>query len=168
MAGERNLILVSFPEEQRDKVITVNNSIEGVRVVEPLATYQHELFTFDIGERVIYSDSHSIELTAREVRLMQVLTLLPNKSVSRRDLAKFIFDSDYFSDSDTNNIGQLVWRLRSKLKKIIGDHDLIKTVHGFGYALIDESRPHHQEPTASSREQPTEPMYLRAKSVFTG
>ncbi len=75
--------------------------------------------------------------------------------------------SDYVADSDQENMKTLVCRLRKIFGDLIGDSEVIRTVRGLGYMLVDESRPNDQGSTDQLKKKLSQPKYLRAKTVFT-
>lgn len=74
-------------------------------------------------------DGVPLKLTSHEYRLLAYLMHHPDTVVSRTELVEHLYDQDF--DRDSNTIEVFVGRLRKKL----GDVDLIETVRGMGYRL---------------------------------
>lgn len=74
-------------------------------------------------------DGVPLKLTSHEYRLLAYLMHHKGSVVSRTELVEHLYDQDF--DRDSNTIEVFVGRLRKK----IGDLDLIETVRGMGYRL---------------------------------
>ncbi|WP_367715352.1 response regulator transcription factor [Nitratireductor sp. GISD-1A_MAKvit] len=70
-----------------------------------------------------------LKLTSHEYRLLAYLMHHPDTVVSRTELVEHLYDQDF--DRDSNTIEVFVGRLRKKL----GDAEIIETVRGMGYRL---------------------------------
>lgn len=77
---------------------------------------------------------NNIELTKNEFKIMQLLMERKNKVVSREQIMKRLWDSDYFVDDNTLTVN--INRLRKKLEDA-GIHDFIITKKGLGYMVND-------------------------------
>ena len=75
-----------------------------------------------------------IKLTAYEYKVLTYLMHHKNQVVSRTELTEHIYDQDF--DRDSNTIEVFVGRLRRKI-----GGDLIQTVRGLGYQLVDDATP---------------------------
>ena len=76
-------------------------------------------------------DGMPIKLTAQEYKLLSYMMHHPEKVISRTELTEHIYDQDF--DRDSNTIEVFVTRIRRKLNV-----NVIKTVRGLGYQLINE------------------------------
>ena len=72
-----------------------------------------------------------IKLTSHEYRLIAYLLHHGGRVVSRTELVEHLYDQDF--DRDSNTIEVFIGRLRKKIPT-----DMIKTVRGLGYCLVDE------------------------------
>ena len=79
-------------------------------------------------------DGAPVKLTAHEFKVLSYLMHHPDEVVSRTELTEHIYEQDF--DKDSNTIEVFVGRLRKKLRS-----DLIETVRGLGYRLVDSSKP---------------------------
>ena len=73
-----------------------------------------------------------VSLTKNEFQILQVLFERSGNIVSREDLMKELWNSDFFSDDNTLSVN--VARLRKKLEAV-GLKDFIETKKGVGYGL---------------------------------
>lgn len=79
-------------------------------------------------------DGAPVKLTAHEFKVLSYLMHHRDEVVSRTELTEHIYEQDF--DKDSNTIEVFVGRLRKKTRS-----DLIETVRGLGYRLVDTSRP---------------------------
>lgn len=82
--------------------------------------------------RQISRDSHSIELTAREFRLLEFLMSATGKACSRDEILRKVWD--YSFDPGTNVVDVCIRRLRDKID-LPGQTPLLHSVRGVGYIL---------------------------------
>ena len=79
-------------------------------------------------------DGTPVKLTAHEFKVLSYLMHHRDEVVSRTELTEHIYEQDF--DKDSNTIEVFVGRLRKKIRS-----DLIETVRGLGYRLVDTSKP---------------------------
>jgi len=84
----------------------------------------------DLLSRTAEVDGTSHELSAREFMLAEIFMRHPNQVLSREQLLSHVWGYDF--DPGTNVVDVFVGYLRRKLGK-----DLIQTVRGMGYRLVD-------------------------------
>jgi two-component system copper resistance phosphate regulon response regulator CusR len=101
-------------------------------------TIQIENLQLDILRRRAYRDNESINLTAKEFSLLELLMQRKGEVLSRSLIASQVWDMNF--DSDTNVIDVAIRRLRNKVDKPY-EPKLIHTIRGMGYVLdtIDEN-----------------------------
>ena len=75
-----------------------------------------------------------IRLTAKEMYLLQLFLENPQKTFSKANLYKSVWNDDYIYEDNTINVHMS--NLRNKLRKIAGE-EVIETVWGIGYKLRD-------------------------------
>jgi two-component system OmpR family response regulator len=75
---------------------------------------------------------NSMELTKRELTLLEMLMKQPGKAVSRETLLEGLWDDVLFVDDNTLSVN--VTRVRKKLQDL-GLSNVIETVRGVGYKL---------------------------------
>lgn len=86
---------------------------------------------FDMDKMVVYKNNEKIELTALEIKLLNLLFTNVNKVVSRNTILDKIWEWTG-NDVDNHTVTVYFQRIRSKL-----DTDIITTIKGIGYR-IDE------------------------------
>jgi heavy metal response regulator len=105
----------------------------GRRGSEPRATVLRVAdLTLDTVTRVARRGDTSIELTAREYRLLEFLMRSPGRVCGRMSILEKVWDYDF--DPGTNLVDVYVRRLREKIDAD-ADCKLIHTVRGVGYVL---------------------------------
>ncbi|MCP4381844.1 MAG: response regulator transcription factor [Hyphomicrobiales bacterium] len=75
-------------------------------------------------------DGNPVKLTSHEYKVLEYLMLHRERVVSRTELIEHLYDQDF--DRDSNTIEVFVGRLRKKVST-----DLIETVRGLGYRIVD-------------------------------
>ncbi|SNS99559.1 response regulator [Tropicimonas sediminicola] len=76
-----------------------------------------------------------LELTRREFQVLEVLHKRPGRVFSRAQLLELAFPED--ADVIDRTIDTHIKNIRSKMKRIEPEADLIRSVYGVGYALDD-------------------------------
>ena len=93
--------------------------------------------TFDRDTLQVRREGKTIELTAKELALLELLMSAPGKVFSRTAILENVWG--YSSDPLTNVVDVHISRLRSKIDSGFPT-SLIKTVRGFGYKLEEASK----------------------------
>jgi len=94
------------------------------------ALIRHGPLTFDATGRVAYIDDRMVELSARELSLLEVLLQRAGRLVSKDQLVERL--CEWGEEVSTNAIEVYIHRLR---KKLDGCNVTISTVRGLGYCL---------------------------------
>lgn len=76
-------------------------------------------------------NGQTIELSLRDVKILEILHSRPGQPVDRRDLFKYAWGEKYLPSSRT--LDQHVSQLRKRVEKDPRNPQLIQTVHGVGY-----------------------------------
>jgi two-component system, OmpR family, response regulator MprA len=97
------------------------------RHTEPGPLLSYSDLTLDAETRTANRGGHTIELTGREVALLELLLREPGRTVTRERALDEIWDSA----AEPNVVDRYVTRLRRKL----GEPQLIRTVRGAGFTL---------------------------------
>lgn len=92
--------------------------------------------TFDRDTLQVRREGKTIELTAKELALLELLMSAPGKVFSRTAILENVWG--YSSDPLTNVVDVHISRLRSKIDSGFPT-SIIKTVRGFGYKLEEAS-----------------------------
>lgn len=88
--------------------------------------------TIDLREQQAYLHHEPLQLTTYEYKLLHYLMTSAGQTLSKGDLADYLYDVD--GDRDSNVIEVLVGRLRKKLQPAEGQ-PAIETLRGRGYRL---------------------------------
>ena len=91
----------------------------------------------DPGERSAWKDRESVELTAKEFDLMELLMGHPGRVYSRENLLNVVWGYEYVGDYRTVDVH--VRRLREKLELDPANPEFILTKWGVGYYLKGKS-----------------------------
>jgi two-component system, OmpR family, response regulator len=86
----------------------------------------------DPAARRAWRGEVEVELTPRELALVEFLLHRRGEVVSKREILEHVWDYDF--EGDSNIVEVYVWHLRSKLDRPFG-RDAIQTVRGAGYRL---------------------------------
>lgn len=95
--------------------------------------YSHRDLKFDYINKVAYKNNSPLELTHKELKLLEILILNVGKVVSR----DIILDKIWNKEEDSNigrSLDVYIRKLRLKLDS--GNSSYIETIHGRGYKLI--------------------------------
>ena len=87
----------------------------------------------DPAARRVTWHGREIELTAREMGVLEVLARSAGEVVSRRELLEQVWEEEY--DGSQNVVDVYVGYVRKKLETAAGDRSLIRTVRGVGFVL---------------------------------
>lgn len=98
----------------------------------PTSIFDYRGSILNIGDMSITFNDTRLVLTKNEVKMLQVLYENQGKVVTREQLMKKLWDSEYFIDDNTLSVNMN--RLRKKLQEI-GICDFILTRKGVGYIL---------------------------------
>ena len=94
-------------------------------------------FVVDKKGHTIRFKNRTLELTAAEFDVLEILINNKNSAISREQL---LYDSKHIDDSSSiKNIDVIISRIRNKLAKIDDSKSYVKPVRGVGYMLIDEA-----------------------------
>lgn len=88
----------------------------------------------NLGNMALTYNNNKLELSKNEFKILEVLLKNKNKTVSRDEIMKQLWDSDSFIDDNTLTVN--VTRLRKRLEDI-GIKGFIKTKKGIGYIIGD-------------------------------
>ena len=88
--------------------------------------------TLSTADKCVSYNGEPIQLTAKELMLLQLFMEHPKKVYSKANLYESVWNDTYYYEDNTINVH--LSNLRSKLKKASGQ-DFIETVWGIGYRL---------------------------------
>jgi two-component system response regulator MprA len=95
-------------------------------------TLQYADLSLDPGTREVWRGGEAIDLTAREFDLLAYFLRHPRQVLSRDQLFRAVWGSDFLGAS--NVVDSCVWCIRQKLEAD-GRPRLLQTVRGVGYSL---------------------------------
>ncbi|MGL4873395.1 MAG: response regulator transcription factor [Clostridium sp.] len=93
---------------------------------------EHRGMKLNLEKCVITYNDNEIDLTKNEIKIVTYLMKNKEKIVSREDLMKYLWDSDYFVDDNTLSVN--ITRIRKKLSEV-GLSNVIETKRGLGYIM---------------------------------
>ena len=92
----------------------------------------HNEVTLDLSTAILTYKDNTIELSKNEFKILIILMNKHGEIVSRDNLMKKLWDSDWYVDDNTLTVN--INRLRGRLKQI-GLDDFIETKRGLGYII---------------------------------
>ena len=104
-------------------------AISRRRRVEPATTTDRVVV--DRARHAVTVDGADIELTAKEFALLAVLAEEPGRVLTRQELFSRVWDPVWTGTGKTLDVHI------ASLRKKLGDTDLIETVRGVGYRMVD-------------------------------
>jgi DNA-binding response OmpR family regulator len=104
---------------------------------EPVVTLRVGDLSLDLVDHKVHRDSRQIELSARELMLLKVLMREPGRVFSRTELCQRVWEHQH--EYDTKLVEVFIGRLRKK----IGEPQLIHTIRHVGYSISEPSSGSH-------------------------
>ncbi len=95
--------------------------------------------SLDMEQRVAIRDGQTIDLTAKEYDLIELLMKNPRRVYSRESLMNLVWGYAYAGDYRTVDVH--IRRLREKLERVPAEPEYIMTKWGVGYYFKGESQP---------------------------
>jgi DNA-binding response OmpR family regulator len=89
----------------------------------------------DVAERRVFRGDDEIEMTARELAVLELLLRRRGEVVSKRAVLDHVWDDDF--EGDPNIVEVYVRRLRNKIDRPYG-REAIETLRGSGYRLAED------------------------------
>jgi two-component system OmpR family response regulator len=113
------------------------NAISRRKPLAPQPTHlEHRGISMDLLKRQVERNGTTIQLQAREFRILEELMREAGKVVTRTMLLERVWN--YHFDPQTNIVDTHISRLRAKLNEG-GRPDAIETVRGAGYRMADDA-----------------------------
>jgi OmpR family response regulator RpaB len=119
------------PFEPRELVVRIQNIFKRVGATTAQSVYQLGELQLDIARKQLKRNDEMIDVTATEFGLLSLLAQNQDRVLSRDDIMQALrgLDANIYSRA----IDVLVSRLRQKLER----PELIRTVRGQGYQLVN-------------------------------
>lgn len=112
-----------------------SNPVEAFDSLSP-ATLKAGQLTIDPHNRRAYRNSHRLQLTEIEFRLLAMLASKPGHIFSRSELLQSLWGYDDSSATDTKTVDVHISRLRIKLNDLAHDPQFIATIRSRGYMFL--------------------------------
>ena len=87
--------------------------------------------TLDLDKRCVVKDGTPVHLTFKECALLEILIRNGGEVLTRKQLMREVWDTDYLGDTRTLDV-HIRW-LRTKVEENPSEPVLIRTVRGVGY-----------------------------------
>jgi two-component system cell cycle response regulator CtrA len=97
------------------------------------ATIEIGLIKVNISKHEVFVNGKPVELTKKEMNILECLALNKGKTLSKEFLLEYIYGG--MDEPEIRIIDAFIWRIRKKLMEMGQEEDLIKTVWGRGYCL---------------------------------
>jgi len=119
------------PFEPRELVARIQNIFKRGKAPTSEKVYQLGELHIDLAKKQLKRNAEEVPITATEFGLLSLLLQNQDRVISRDEIMQTLrgIDADIYSRA----IDVLVSRLRQKLQR----HELIRTVRGQGYQLVD-------------------------------
>ncbi len=122
------------PYDPRELVTRIKTILR--RINAPKKKKNNGNFIVDKQGHTIRFKDRTLELTAAEFDILELLIMHKNSALSREQL---LYESKHIDDSSSiKNIDVIISRIRNKLAKIDNSKSYVKPVRGVGYMLVDE------------------------------
>ncbi len=92
----------------------------------------------NLNKKQVLKDGKEIELTALEFKILQMLFENRGMTISRTQILEYIWDENENFVND-NTLTVYIKRIREKIEKDPNQAEIIKTVRGIGYKILDEN-----------------------------
>jgi DNA-binding response OmpR family regulator len=149
------------PFSMRELVARIKALLRRVERARSLAVESEDLpvfirgdVTIDCSQRRVRRGDNEVHLTPTEFDLLAFLAASPRQVLTREKLLEHVWD--WTDNSVTRTVDSHIKAVRRKLGT-----DLIRTVHGVGYAFEPtDDEPAEPEPRGSASDEPPEPESL--------
>ena len=91
----------------------------------------------NLNKKQVFKDGKEIELTALEFKILQMLFKNKGMTISRTQILEYIWDENENFVND-NTLTVYIKRIREKIEKDPNQAEIIKTVRGIGYKILDK------------------------------
>lgn len=92
--------------------------------------------TMDCSSQIVKRAGKEIKLSAKEYAILDYLLRNKNKVLSKNNIISHVWDFD--ADVMSNNVEVMINYLRAKIDKPFKGPEIIETVRGFGYRIVDK------------------------------
>ena len=130
------------PFSVRELIARIKNILKRAPVDTSIGALKKEFYFDDINLSIdekkheILLDNKFIKLNPKEFKTISMLLRNLNNLSKRNDIIAYVWGEDYYGDTRTLDVH--IRRIREKLSYKNFGGNYIKTVHGYGYKLIDK------------------------------
>jgi two-component system alkaline phosphatase synthesis response regulator PhoP len=130
------------PFSVRELIARIKNILKRAPVDTSIDALKKEFYFNDINllidekKHEILLDNKFIKLNPKEFKTISMLLRNLNNLSKRNDIIAYVWGEDYYGDTRTLDVH--IRRIREKLSYKNFGGNYIKTVHGYGYKLIDK------------------------------
>lgn len=123
---------ITKPFSMRELMARIRIILKRSSNIEDINILEYEDLSLDLRNGKLQSGENEIDISGKELQLMEILLVNKNQAVSRERLADKIWGYD--SEAEYNNVEVYITFLRRKLK-LLKSNVRIKAVRGIGYKL---------------------------------
>lgn len=127
---------ITKPFHMRELIARVKIILKRKANIEDTNILEFEDLKLDLKNGKMISGENEIQISGKELELLEVLLVNKNQTINRKKLADKIWGYD--SDAEYNNVEVYISFLRKKLK-LLKSRVRIKAVRGIGYKLEVEN-----------------------------
>lgn len=124
------------PRELIARVKALLRRAHGGDVDHPHELYERGRLWMDFDTYEVRLDERPLRLTLREFELLKFFVLHPNRVFDRQQLLSLVWGPDVYVDPRTVDVH--VRRLRMAIERYESSPEVIVTVRGVGYKLVDQ------------------------------
>jgi len=135
---------VTKPFEPQELRVRVRAQLRRTAAPRRPVVFRSGALAIDLGQRLVTWDGEPVALTPTEFRLLEVLLGNRGKLLTREELLKAVWRSDF--RSDRGNLRVMIGHLRRKLHDDAAHPRLVFTEPGLGYRWIAEDEVVDDEP----------------------
>jgi len=134
---EGRLYITPRPQLLAPLLAAMENALQDANVWTPEAgdVLKAGDITLDVGKRLLIRGEEKHWLSPKQFQLLHMLMSNPGQVLSRRQLIRAIWDTDYMGDTRTLYV-HVRW-LRLKVEKDPSNPQYIRTVRGVGYRFTE-------------------------------
>ena len=125
------------PYSIKELLARVRANLRTRSVSKTVDMLSHGSISMNLVTHVVEVSGRTVELGPIEYRLLQVLLQSPGRVYSREQLLEKVWNRN--SEVDTRTVDVHIGRLRKSLAGSQGNSNLVRTVRGFGYGLVDSA-----------------------------
>lgn len=127
---------ITKPFHMRELMARVKIILKRKSNLEDTNVLEYEDLKLDLKNGKMISEENEIQISGKELELLEILLINKNQTINREKLADKIWGYD--SDAEYNNVEVYISFLRRKLK-LLKSNVKIKAIRGIGYKLEVEN-----------------------------